>query len=251
MKKNIFYLLAHQDDEFGAYIDISSKIKNNNVYIIFLTSGYKEKIIKTKFSTRDKESLAVLKNIGVKKKNIFFLGKQLDIKCNTLFLKMNKAYNKLKNLMKDKKPNEIVATAWEGGHEDHDACNLIARKIAIKFNIIDNCKEFSLYNAYNNNLIYFKVFNPLKKGKIIKTTFFKRILYIIFLFYYRSQFKIWIGLYPFIIYHYFFNGYNYMQPLNKSKKIKKPHKGMLLYEIRKFCNFELFKLKTKFFLKIF
>ena len=56
MKKNIFYLFAHQDDEFGAYIDISSKIKNNNIYVIYLTSGYKKQIIKSKLSKRDKES---------------------------------------------------------------------------------------------------------------------------------------------------------------------------------------------------
>ena len=41
--------------------------------------------------------------------------------------------------MKDNKPDQIVTTAWEGGHEDHDACNLIARKIAIKFK---NNKKF-------------------------------------------------------------------------------------------------------------
>ena len=250
MKKNIFYLFAHQDDEFGVYIDISNKIKNNNVYIVFLTSGYNKKIIKSKLSKRDEESLAVLKKIGVKKKNIYFLGKELNIKCNKLYLKINEAYIKLKKLMKDNKPYQIVTTAWEGGQEDHDACNLIARKIALKFKIIKNSKEFSLYNAYNNNLIYFKVFNPLKKGKIIKASFFKRITHILYLFYYKSQLKIWIGLYPFIIYHYLFIGHNYMQPLNRSKKIIKPHKGKILYEIRNFCRFEVFKLKTKSFLKI-
>ena len=72
MKKNIFYLFAHQDDEFGVYIDISNKIKNNNVYIVFLTSGYNKKIIKSELSKRDKESLAVLKKIGVKKKIFIF-----------------------------------------------------------------------------------------------------------------------------------------------------------------------------------
>ena len=96
MKKNIFYLFAHQDDEFGVYIDISNKIKKNNIYVIYLTSGYKNKIIKSKLSKRDKESLGVLKEIGVKEKNIYFFGKELDIKCNNLFLNMGKVYKKLK-----------------------------------------------------------------------------------------------------------------------------------------------------------
>ena len=72
MKKNIVYLFAHQDDAFGDDIDISNKIKNNNVYIVFLTSGYNKKIFKSKISKRDKESLAVLKKIGVKKKKYLF-----------------------------------------------------------------------------------------------------------------------------------------------------------------------------------
>ena len=85
-----------------------------------------------------------------------------------------------------------------------------------------------MYNAYKSNLVYFKVFNSLKKGKIIKASFFRRIIFIMFLFQYKSQFKIWIGLYPFIIYHYLFIGHNYMQPLNKSKKITKPYRGKML-----------------------
>ena len=72
MKKNIFYLFAHQDDEFGAYIDISNKIKNNNVYIVFLTSGYNRKIIKSEAFKKRQRKSSCFKKIGVKKKYLFF-----------------------------------------------------------------------------------------------------------------------------------------------------------------------------------
>jgi hypothetical protein len=249
MKKNIFYLLAHQDDEFGIFIDISKKIINCNIYVFYLTSGYKKKIYKSKLSIRDKESIKVLKKIGVKKKNIIFLGRKLDIKTNSLYLNISRVYDKLILFSKLIIPHELVTHSWEGGHEDHDACNLIARKIGFKFYIIDKSKEFSLYNAYKCRLLYFKVFNPIqKKGLIIKSDFFKRLLFIKLLFFYRSQYKVWIGLYPFIIYHYLFFGYNFMQPLNNSKNIKKPHRGKLLYEMRNFCNFKEFKNNTNFFI---
>jgi len=250
MKKNIFYLFAHQDDEFGTYIDIANKILDYNVYVIYLTSGYSKKILRSKLSKRDKESIEVLKKIGVKKNNIYFFGKQLQINTNKLFLNINKVYSKLRVFMRNRQPFQIVTLAWEGGHEDHDACNILARKLGYKFKILNHCKEFSLYNAFNCHLIYFKVFNPLKKGQVIKTNLYNRIRYIIFLFFYRSQFKIWIGLYPFIIYHYLFKGYNCMLPLNKSKIITKPHKGQLLYELREYCSFKKFKFNTKLFLKI-
>ena len=45
------------------------------------------------------------------------------------------------------------------GHEDRDACNLIARKLANRFRVFDDSLQFSLYNAYETKLIYFKVFN--------------------------------------------------------------------------------------------
>ena len=71
MKKNVFYLFAHQDDEFGIFIDIFKKIKTNNIYIFYLTSGYQNKISKTVLSERDMESIKVLKKIGVKQKILY------------------------------------------------------------------------------------------------------------------------------------------------------------------------------------
>jgi hypothetical protein len=249
MKKNILYLFAHQDDEFGTFIDISKKIKNYNIYVFYLTSGYSSKISKYKLLKRDKESIKVLHKLGVRKKNIIFLGKKLNIKVNRLYVNLSKAYKELILFTKFIKPHILITHSWEGGHEDHDACNLIARKVGFKFKNINKFKEFSLYNAYKCRLLYFKVFNPIKKkGTYSRTNFCSRLLHIRFLFYYTTQFKIWIGLYPFIIMHYLFLGYNFLQPLNNSKKIKKPHTGRLLYEIRNFCNFKEFKEKTIFFL---
>ncbi len=249
MKNNIFYLFAHQDDEFGIFIDILKKIKNNNIYVFYLTSGYKNKINKLRLSQRDLESISVLKKIGVKQKNIKFIGKELDIRCNKLYSGIDKAYNAVIKFAKKKIPNQIITLSWEGGHEDHDACNLVGRKIAFKFGILKNSGEFSLYNAYKLRIIFFRVFNPInKRGNIIKINFHERLLLIKLLFYYKSQVKIWIGLYPFVIFHYFFLGYNFIQPLNNDRSIKKPHSGKLLYEIRKFCKFEYFKKKLIYFL---
>mgnify|MGYP001257411063 CR=1 FL=1 len=249
MKKNIFYLFAHQDDEFGIFIDILKKIKNNNIYVFYLTSGYKDKIHKLKLSKRDLESISVLKKIGVKKKNIKFIGKELDIRSNKLYSDIDKAYKAILKFTKKKIPHQIITLSWEGGHEDHDACNLLGRKIAFKFGIVKNSGEFSLYNAYKLRLIFFRVFNPInKKGNIIKINFYDRLFIIKLLFYYKSQFKIWIGLYPFVIFHYIFLGYNFIQPLNNCKSIEKPHTGKLLYESRKFCEFKDFKKKLIYFL---
>jgi len=250
MKKNIIYLFAHQDDEFGVFIDIYKNIKIHNIYIFYLTNGDTKIIEKSKLSVRDRESIKVLTKLGVKKKNIIFLGKKLGVTCNQLYLNLDKVYNKLaKNLKKIGNISRLTTHSWEGGHEDHDACNLIGRKVALKNKILTNSFEFYLYNSNNTRLIYFRVFNPLtKNGKKIKSKLLERFLFISLLFAYKSQYKIWIGLYPFIIFHYLFNGYNFLSKLQKTFKLTKPHKGKLLYEKRKFCKFKDFKIKTKLFI---
>lgn len=251
MKKNIFYFLAHQDDEFGCFIKLDQDISFANTYVFYLTSGGNNISKRNRLSNRDKESLKTLKKLGLKKQNIFFLGRELNIDHYSLYLNLEKVYKKINKIIKKiGKPNSIITHSWEGGHEDHDACNLIGRKIAFNYKIVKKSFQFSQYNAYQTKLLFFKVFNQIdnKKGKKFYTKFKRRIFFIRLLFIYSSQIKIWLGLYPFIIFHYLFRGYNYMEKLNNDKFIKKPHSEKLLYEIRKFCSFKKFRNKTKFFL---
>ena len=95
MKKNIFYFLAHQDDEFGCFIKLDHDISFENTYVFYLTSGGKKISKKNISSIRDKESLKTLKKLGLKKENIFFLGRELGIDHYTLFLNLEKVHKKI------------------------------------------------------------------------------------------------------------------------------------------------------------
>ena len=86
MKKKIFYLFAHQDDEFGIFIQIKKDLKKNELFIFYLTSGTDKKINRNELYLRDKESIKTLISLGVKKENIFFIGRKLGIKHNKLYL---------------------------------------------------------------------------------------------------------------------------------------------------------------------
>ena len=247
MKKKIFYLFAHQDDEFGIFIQLKKDAKINNPFIFYLTSGTDKNISKYKLYLRDKESIKTLTKLGIKKKNIIFLGRKLQIKHNKLYLNTKKITNFFDNYISNyNKPYAIYTHSWEGGHEDHDTCNLIARKIRSKYKI-KNCYQFPLYNSYNTSIIFFRVFNPInnKNVKKIYTSIKERFFFVKLLFNYKSQIKTWIGLYPFIIAHYIFKGFNIIEKLNSNKNIKRPHKGELLYEKRKYCTFSELKEKTK------
>ena len=162
MKKKIFYIFAHQDDEFGTFVKLEKDIKKNNTFVFYLTTGSNKK--NKKMFLRNQESIKTLISLGLSKKKIFFIGRNLNINQNKLYLNMDKVYlNLIKIIKKIGRPNSVITHSWEGGHEDHDACNLIGRKIAFRHNIINNCMQFSLYNSYETFLIYFNVFNPIEK----------------------------------------------------------------------------------------
>lgn len=68
MKKKVFYLFAHQDDEFGIFIQLKKDARLNNTHIFYLTSGTDKNINKDKLYLRDKESIKTLIKLGIKKK---------------------------------------------------------------------------------------------------------------------------------------------------------------------------------------
>ena len=83
---------------------------------------------------------------------------------------MNNAYKKLQFFLK-KIPGKlkIYTHAWEGGNEDHDACNILVKKILNNSKKIDKSFQFSLYNAATNKF-YYQVQKTLKiNGRVITT----------------------------------------------------------------------------------
>ena len=140
------------------------------------------------------------------KKPITFIGKKLLIPDLALKDNLKKAYKNCKVLDKLGNVNTIYSHAYEGGHPDHDALNFICSKL------IQNSKSkfmdgnfFILWSWTYRTSFY--LFKPLKSnGKLkIKNIDFKHIgLFLRLIFSYRSQFKTFIGLYPFYVLHMIF-----------------------------------------------
>ena len=253
MMNNSIFIFSHQDDEFGVYELIRSLVlNNNNVIIIYLTSGQiYNKIPKNRVFKRDKESLRVLSLMGIKKKNIIFLGRKKNIPTCLLYKKLDLAYIHLKKIIKNLKGSvQIITHAWEGGNEDHDSCYAIVKKIISNSKNVSSAFQFPLYNSFNKSFFY-SVQAPLKtNGKLlkVKSKFSNRLKFIMYLFFYKSQLKVWIGLYPFLIFNYLFRDFVYLQRIDKKYTIKKPHKGLLLYE--RFRNLE-FNIVKKYIVKFY
>ena len=252
MIRNSIFILSHQDDEFGLFNIIEKQVEEKkNVLIFFLTSGYSMLINKFNLSNRDKESLKVLLNLGIKKKNIFFLGRKLNIKIYNLHKYLDIIYDQIKIILKQNKNKSLIFThAWEGGNEDHDSCYVIVKKIFFNNSNIIKCYKFSQYHAYKSYFFPFKIQDHISNNKDflhIKIDFKKKIKYIKYLFCYLSQLYIWIPVYPFVIYKILSNQYGKLLKVDKNLELKRPHEGKLLYEkLRNNKYQQVFKYFQKF-----
>ena len=254
MKTDKIFIFSHQDDELGVFNHIKKALKDNhNVNVFFLTNGrIKNKKDKKIVDIREKESIKVLKKLGVSRNKIFFIGKKLNINVYELYNHLIIVYKKLSKLFKNtNKRFEIFTHSWEGGNTDHDSCYLIVLKLFKKFNNINCCYQFSLYHGHNMPFTLYKVLAPLKNNGIIikeKINIIEKLKMIYLLFLYPSQFKVWIGLYPIIIFKIFFNRYGHIQKIKKNIFLNKPHSGKLWYEKRNFLSYKEFKNKALLFL---
>ena len=257
--KNLIIIIAHQDDEFCIFNRIHKFKNKNNIYIFYLTSGLNKILSPGIKNYRNFESTKVLKKLGVREKNINFLGDKLLIKSNTLIDNLERVYKRLKFFLTKIKGEKILYTlALEGGHLDHDCCYYLSRQLTKNVKGIIKIYQFPNYHSKNLPYPLYKVLNPIEEnGKVFrkKYDFQNRFRFIYFLFFYRSQLfesMAWIGLYPFLILHFLFSKSDLVQKINlKETKIRRPHKGRLLYEKRGHMTYAYFKLRIKKFITFF
>lgn len=233
---NIIFLFAHQDDEFGILHEIK-KHANKATCFYFTTSGEKQQ-------QRSGESIRVLSKLGIKETNIHFPGQGLNIPDLQLIDHIPKVISWLCGYLTENNIHAIYVPAWEGGHPDHDALNaatLIARKRINQEDI--KIYQFSLYNAYRCRKPFFRVSYPLKKNGDVLIDIIpikNRFKYLLCCLNYPSQWKTWVGLFPFVFFKYLC-GKQQLQEVKSKKNITKPHAGQLYYEARNFSTWQKVK----------
>ena len=235
----VVFLFAHQDDEVGLISLIKKKIDNGyDVVCAFLTDGG------SRYEIRNKESLSVLNKNGVKIENIIFAGKENNLKDGELSKNTIKLKKWLLNFFKSiNNIDSIYVTAYEGGHQDHDALHCASVIALNEIDLLDDVYQFPLYNKFNCIGRFFRVLTPLKEnGEFIniKLSIHERLMSVIYCLYYPSQYKTWIGLLPFFILHYILNNTLKLQKVSIKRLRERPHSGKLLYESRGFYTWEKF-----------
>jgi LmbE family N-acetylglucosaminyl deacetylase len=222
----IVLLLPHQDDEFGALGIINRAVDNRlDLLIVYVTDGAGGGVAS---EVRNSESIKVLTRLGVRRDRIWFMGQAQGSPDGHLIFNLDRMRSALLRELGDLGAStEIYSPAWEGGHQDHDACALLALELASAW----SCPafQFPLYNAYRTSLP-FTLFNPIPAhGPVIRKGVMSGLSLVR---HFRSQRRVFIMVAPFIAWHYLRGAPQLCQRLTREIVSRRPHDGRLLYERR-------------------
>ena len=234
------FLFAHQDDEFGVLHQIEREVKSGaSVYCAYTTSGVS---VGADPKQRNAESRRVLESLGVDPKKIFFQGEELNIPDGHASAHISALLTWLDTWTQQHQPlGAIYVPAWEGGHPDHDVLHAVAVQV------IQTCRSETLtwqYPLYNSNGLkwgFFRVLTPLPtNGEVLHQSipWSARWRHLRLCLNYRSQAKSWLGLYPSVLWHYLFKGWQSLQLASLTRLHERPHPGQLYYEFRGFSEWQ-------------
>jgi LmbE family N-acetylglucosaminyl deacetylase len=226
------FLFAHQDDEFGVFAHIEAQIRSGiTVHCAYLTDG---QTANAKADERNKESLKVLGRLGVQPANIHFVGQNLGIADMALATNAHVARRWLHQMLSTSRQwSSVFVTAWEGGHPDHDVLHAITVQTAYQHGLLDVVRQYSLYNGAQLPRPWFRVMAPLKDNGpslTIKLRLDQKFRFLLLCLQYPSQWRTWVGLWPFVLCKYLVWGVEQTQAVTLQRTLERPHTGQLLYE---------------------
>ena len=231
------FLFAHQDDEFGVFARIEQEVQSGQrVCCAYLTDG----AASTNSRRRDEESLSVLKRLGINAKDVVFVGRELGMGDGRLHLKTSLLADWIDRFMREHSTiNAVFVPAWEGGHPDHDILHAVVVEQLSEKNDFVKVWQYPLYNGNHCPSLMFRVQSPLlENGPVTeqKIRWTDRLRYVRLCLAYPSQWRTWIGLFPFVCCHYIFRGIQPLQGVSRDRLINPPHARPLYYERRQFLD---------------
>jgi LmbE family N-acetylglucosaminyl deacetylase len=232
------FLFAHQDDEFGVFHVIDEcRRRGQRVVCAYLTRGGGGMA-----SRRNAESMRVLARLGVGPGDIVFAGDELGIDDAALYFALERADAWIEQWFSSFGAIDAIhVLAWEGGHHDHDALHALTAQVADRMGLLARVRQFALYNRYRCAGPLFRVLAPLPGNGPVESFSIppsRRLAYLRLCLQYPSQWKTWIGLFPFVLLHYIVHGRQTLQAVRIERLDERPHAGTLYYEQRNFCRWE-------------
>lgn len=234
---NSLFLFAHQDDEFGVFAQIEQELRiGQRVYCVYVTDG----AANSNPDLRDAESLAVLRKLGVLSDDVFFIGRQLGIVDGELHSSISIFSDWLQSYVNSSQIfDNFFVPAWEGGHPDHDLVHAITVELLMSKKVGQRIWQYPLYNGRNCIGPFFRILSPLPENGSVSSfhiSWRDRLRYLILCLCYPSQWRSWIGLFPFACVHYLCSGTQKLQHVDRSRLTEPPHRRPLYYERRGFLD---------------
>jgi LmbE family N-acetylglucosaminyl deacetylase len=230
--------LAHQDDEFGA-----QKLIDDAVALGIMVSGvYMTQAKDPQVNAlRNHESLKVVLRLGVCAENISFAGEELNILDGQLQWHLAAVADWVHEAMVKHDPLHIWIPAWEGGHPDHDALHAVVVELAAVRGLLGRVQQFPLYNGWRCRGPLFRVMQVLPDNGVVYNVplpWSARWRYLRNCLAYPSQWRTWMGLFPFVLARILFKGVQQVQEVSRERLIERPHEGRLYYESRGFSTWD-------------
>ena len=204
---NTLIILPHIDDEFALapIIKRFSSIASNNFKIVYCAERLNSS--KLLINQRRIENYKALEILGLKNNRAIFLNDYFEVNDKLLHNSSLEIFSFLKDQIVTNNIKQIFTLNFEGGHPDHDSLALIVQKINERFNV--KTYFFPAYNARNTFLLPISVFRPLKSQvSFFKNYQFKNFCWvpsIILGLIYKSEWKAFLKLMPFIFFQAIFS----------------------------------------------
>lgn len=221
------FVFAHQDDDYGVFPCIAEETRRGVVHCIYLTDGG------AAAEQRNRECLNVLGRLGVPPEHVHFLGQRHAFADGKLVARLEAAASVLSDFLQQHGAiARIYVPAWEGGHIDHDAAHAATLLAVQHAGLAVPVLQFSLYNAWHCPGPLYRVMHPVAGASTqeVPIPLASACKYVALPWRYLSQWKIWLGLYPFILYVYLVRRTIELQDASFERMLQRPHDGRLYYE---------------------
>lgn len=238
------YLLAHPDDDL--FVRPLFRARDVHHRVVYLTNGRVPGPVTPE--QRRAEAKAALNAVGVD--DVAWVGIERDIDVYALVHRLADAWAGLESATSGTPIRRIVTHAWEGGHPDHDAAHLLARRLADRLGVSEKSITLPYYRAPVRGPVPFLVMAPLAGNgdvEAIRLSWRDALDMMGGARWYPSQKVPLVGLAPGLVLEGLIRRRLRAQPLSASRCPERPAPGKLLYERRNGITYAEFRARADAF----
>jgi LmbE family N-acetylglucosaminyl deacetylase len=242
----VVWLLAHCDDEYCAAPLLLRRREQGLPQRFLFLADYPSRRARARVA----ESRALLAHFGVEPAAAVHLGAEVGVPDGALIDGLEALFAAVGGACAGLAVDEIVTSAWEGGHPDHDACALLAARLQAALPGRPPVRQFGLYHGRGLAGPLFHGCAPLPENGPTRT---ERLTarawadWAAAVRFYPSQAAVWSTLWPAMFAGFARRGFR-SQTLRPERVRERPHSGALLYERTRRARYDEVRARADAFL---